>query len=39
MENQLLIQFPDELCQQISKGIDCGKLPQINLVPSNMSLY
>ena len=29
----MLIQFPDELCERISKGIDSGKLPQINLVP------
>lgn len=33
LENQLLIQVPDELSEQISKGIDAGRLPQIHLVP------
>eukprot|EP01084_Bolivina_argentea_P279345 477559_1 len=33
LENQLLIKFPDELCDQISSGIDSGKLPMITLRP------
>eukprot|EP01083_Nonionella_stella_P032683 89431_1 len=34
MENQLLIKFTDDkLCEQISQGIDSGKLPIINLRP------